>query len=343
MNKGISVVICSYNSEHRIKKVLGCLQAQKNHKGFNWEVIMVDNTSTDNTMAVARESWNHPGVPLHIFSEKKQGQSYATRTGIKKAAYDIIIMVDDDNYVCPEYISRAYRIMEEHPEVGIAGGRGTGVFDKEPPEWFESVEQAFAIGPQGEHEGYVDDKRGYLYGAGSIIRKPVYNYLISNDFQLMMKGRIGKSMIAGEDAERCQVFRILGYKLWYDPLLKFQHHMTAGRINWNYTRRLFNAFGRGSNYHDLYDEILKKPEGIRAFLANYTVPDILNKLRKLLFSLPSYIKVTLTGTGEGRREVLRFEHCYGRLSERISNIKRIKRYRQRLKDSQWINNLRINK
>jgi glycosyltransferase involved in cell wall biosynthesis len=337
MSKGISVVICSYNSEHRIKDVLGCLLAQKNTDGFAWEVIMVDNASADNTVETARQSWHHPRVPLHIFHEPRQGQSYATRTGIKKAKYDIILMVDDDNYISPNYVSRAYIIMETHPEVGIAGGRGIGVFEKEPPAWFGNIEQAFAIGPQGDYEGYLPSNRRYIYGAGSIIRKPVYNYLMSSNFQLMLKGRIGKSLMAGEDTERSLAFRILGYKLWYDPSLEFRHYMPASRLNWNYIRRLYNSFGRTSVYFDLYGEILNKPQGIRAFVARYILTDFLNKLVKFLHTLPAYIKVSLAGSCEGKKEVLNFEYLYGRLSERIIHIAKIKQYRRRLKNAPWRN------
>ena len=227
---------------------------------------MVDNASTDKTIAIAKQSWHHPQVPLRIISELRQGQSYATRTGFEKAKYEIVVMVDDDNYISSNYISTAYTIMETHPEVGIAGGKGTGLFEKDPPAWFETVEQGFAIGPQGEHEGYVDDERGYIYGAGSIIRKSVYDYLISSDFQLTLKGRIGKSLVAGEDAERCQAFRLLGYMLWYDPSLEFRHHMPASRISWQYTLKLYNSFGRASVYHNIYSEIITKKRGISAFV-----------------------------------------------------------------------------
>lgn len=335
MKKGISVIICSYNSEHRIKRVLGCLSAQKNCDDIDWEVIMVDNASTDNVVEVAKKSWNHPKVPLRIFNESRQGQSYATRTGFEKASYDVVVMVDDDNYVSSNYISGAFAIMESHPEVGIAGGKGTGLFEEEPPAWFKTVEQGFAIGPQGDHEGYVTEKRGYVYGAGSIIRKPLYDYLFSSDFQLMMKGRIGKSLVAGEDAERCQAFRLLGYKLWYDPSLEFQHHMPASRINWNYTRKLFNSFGRASNYHDLYSEILDNQKGIRAFVTRNAILDILNKTRKVIAVLPAYLKAKLTGPGEGRIELINFEYWFGRLSEAIANKGKIKENRRQLKNAQW--------
>jgi glycosyltransferase involved in cell wall biosynthesis len=338
MKKGISVIICLYNAEQRIKKVLGCLLAQQNHDRIEWEVILVDNASTDNSVAIARQTWNHPRVPLHIISEPQQGQSYATRTGIKNAAYDIIIMVDDDNYISPNYISRAYEIMEAHPEVGIAGGRGIGVFEKEPPAWLENFEQALAIGPQADAEGYVDDSRGYIYGAGSIIRKPVYDYLISNNFELMLKGRIGKSLVAGEDSERCHAFRILGYKLWYDPFLEFGHQMPAARTDWKYIRKLYKSFGRASAYHGLYQEILKNPKGIRSLVAQNVLLSVLHTLYLLLPALPAHILISATGSDAGKKKVIRFDYLWGRLYELINGMGKVKRYRKQLKNAPWREN-----
>jgi glycosyltransferase involved in cell wall biosynthesis len=344
MKKGISVVICLYNSEQRIKKVLECLLSQQNHDRIAWEVILVDNASTDNSVAIARQTWNHPRVPLHIISEPQQGQSYATRTGIKNAAYDIIIMVDDDNYVSPNYVSQAYKIMEAHPEVGIAGGRGIGIFEKEPPAWFKNFEQALAIGPQADAEGYVDDRRGYIYGAGSIIRKPVYDYLISNNFKLMLKGRIGKSLVAGEDSERSHAFRILGYKLWYDPSLEFGHQMPAVRINWKYIRKLYKSFGRASAYHGLYEEILKNKKGIRSIVDQNLFLTILYTLFWLLLVLPAYIKVMFAGSNEGKNEAVKFDYFYGRLSELLINMGKVIKYRKRLKNATWReNNMQLKK
>ncbi|MBN2612172.1 MAG: glycosyltransferase [Bacteroidales bacterium] len=337
MSKGLSVVICSYNSEKRIKKVLDCLANQENCENILWEVIMVDNASTDNVVEVARQSWRHPTVPLHIFHEYKQGQSYATRTGFEKATYDVVVTVDDDNYVCPTYISRAFKIMEEHPEVGIAGGRGIGYFDEEPPAWFKDVEQGFAIGPQAEKEGYVSNERGYLYGAGAVIRKPVYDYLMNSDFELILKGRIGKSLVAGEDAERCQAFCILGYKLWYDPKLEFQHHMASKRIDWNYTRKLYNSFGRASNYHELYDDILNKPKGLRFLIRNVLFLNILKMTYSYLISLPFFIKIKISFPKEGSLEILKYDFMNGKYNEYYLNLSKIRRFRIKLKKAKWIN------
>ena len=53
MASGISVIICCYNSSLRLDETLKHLINQKTH-GFNWELIVVDNASTDNTEAYAR-------------------------------------------------------------------------------------------------------------------------------------------------------------------------------------------------------------------------------------------------------------------------------------------------
>ena len=97
-----------------------------------------------------------------------------------------------------------------------------------------------------------------------------------------MKGRIGKSLVAGEDSERSQAFRILGYKLWYDPSLEFEHHIPVTRLDWNYIRKLYNSFGRASINHNIYEEILNKKQVISAFVRHYLIQDNLNKIVNLL-------------------------------------------------------------
>ncbi len=332
---GISIVICSYNSEHRIKRVLECLAGQENCDEVSWEVIMVDNASTDNVVEVAKKSWDHPGVPFRLFHEPRQGQSYATRTGIEKASYDVIILVDDDNYVSSNYVSRAYQIMKEHPEVGVAGGKGIGLYEKEPPAWFKDIKQAFAIGPQARKEGYTTEEQGYIYGAGSIFRTSVYNDLMNSDFQLMLKGRIGKSLVAGEDQERSLAFRILGYELWYDPLLEFQHYMPVSRFDWKYCCRLFESFGHASVYHDLYKELLVRPKGIRAIISRYAVLDILRKLYGLSLAFYAYLKVSFSRSVVGKLETLQCKYYIGALSERTMRHSKIRQYRKQLRNATW--------
>ena len=80
MSKGISIIIACYNSEKVISTTLEHLQNQKNYEGINWEVIVIDNNSTDKTSIVAQENWDrNPIVPLRIINENKIGEANARK------------------------------------------------------------------------------------------------------------------------------------------------------------------------------------------------------------------------------------------------------------------------
>jgi glycosyltransferase involved in cell wall biosynthesis len=66
MKSGVSVIICCYNSEKRIEEVLHHLDKQKDTNHFLWEIILVDNASTDNTAEIARNTWTRKDVDLKV-------------------------------------------------------------------------------------------------------------------------------------------------------------------------------------------------------------------------------------------------------------------------------------
>src|SRR5436190_1838589 len=99
--KGVSVIICCYNSEHRIDKTLNHLQAQIISSSLQWEIILVDNASNDSTVKKADELWNKNAVTeMNIISEPKPGLKNARLAGINKSKYEYISFIDDDNWVC---------------------------------------------------------------------------------------------------------------------------------------------------------------------------------------------------------------------------------------------------
>src|SRR5688572_20942184 len=103
---GISVIICCYNSSQRIGETLRHLARQQFPEDFRYEVLLVDNDSTDDTTAVARAIWDKEGpagIPLRIVEELRAGQMYARDKGVKEAAYDSIVFCDDDNWLNPDY------------------------------------------------------------------------------------------------------------------------------------------------------------------------------------------------------------------------------------------------
>src|SRR5690349_3890945 len=118
--KGVSVIICTYNGAERLPQTLKHLAAQQVDKEIRWEIILVDNASTDNTAEVARHCWNGSSrnVPIQIFSHPIPGKTGAMQLGFTKANYDYLLICDDDNWLAANYVQLVYEIMSTMPEIG---------------------------------------------------------------------------------------------------------------------------------------------------------------------------------------------------------------------------------
>lgn len=110
----ISVVIPAFNEE---KYLSSCLESVKKQTFTDFEIIVVDNNSTDSTAEIARQ------YGARVVSEKVQGMIPARERGFKEAHADIIARTDADSVVSTTWLSQIFRIFEDHPEVvAITGG-----------------------------------------------------------------------------------------------------------------------------------------------------------------------------------------------------------------------------
>src|SRR5688500_716407 len=122
--KGVSVIICCYNSAQRISDTLKYLFNQKVSDSIPWEVVVVNNASSDSTSEIAKSAWVEKGggTNFKIVDQSIPGLSSARQKGIEVSNYDFLIFCDDDNHLEPNYIAAAFNLMHENPEIGIAGG-----------------------------------------------------------------------------------------------------------------------------------------------------------------------------------------------------------------------------
>ncbi len=254
MMQGISIIICCYNSETRIKETLEALQAQDVGNDIAWEILLIDNNSNDKTVEVSQKIWEEKSITtFRIIKEPQPGQAHARRKGIKESQYDIISFIDDDNRVCKNWVSTVMEIFSKHPECAACGGLGRAVFEKSEPFWFQKYQDNFAIGPQGAQSGYVEERRSYLYGAGFSLRKKSYDLLLNSNFPAIQSGRLSKTHRGGgEDSELSFCLVILGFKLWYDERLKFDHFMPESRMTVEGLVELQKGFGRDEVVLSMY-------------------------------------------------------------------------------------------
>jgi glycosyltransferase involved in cell wall biosynthesis len=252
MSNAVSVVICSHNGASRIEPVLGALQTQSDTERFSYEVVLVDNASTDDLESRARAFWGSSKASLVIIQENRAGLSYARETGIDAAQYPLICFVDDDNILSPTFLWRAIQMMNRHPTAAICGAHGVAKCAAPVPEWLWNGWNGHAVGPQGEAEGPLHPGRHYVYGAGMVVRRSALDDLKRSGFVSLLSGRKGMSLSSGEDVELCVALQLFGWTLIQSPALKFQHIMPASRLTWEYCLELFYQFGRANAVLSIY-------------------------------------------------------------------------------------------
>jgi glycosyltransferase involved in cell wall biosynthesis len=259
--KGVTVLVCTHNGALNLPDTFACLAKQK-AIGVAWEILVVDNASTDNTAEVAQQLAASMGaVPVRVISEPLKGKEQGLYTGLRQASYQYVIVCDDDNWLDENYVGLAFRIMQEHPGVGLLGGRGLPAFDGPPPAWFFQFESFYAVGRQGRHDGMLVSSPGrgaYLWGAGSVINRAAIDLLESCGYRPVLT-HADYPRFRCEDLELCLAIQLAGYAIMYDGRLVFRHHITADRLRWSYLMENSRAGGLGAALLQPYVDTLHSP------------------------------------------------------------------------------------
>ncbi|AWW32061.1 hypothetical protein DN752_19040 [Echinicola strongylocentroti] len=241
---GISVVVCTCNGANRLPVTLQHICQQR--CTYSWELIVVDNCSTDNTTAVCTSFLKDKEIDWVIVHESQPGLVNARRCGLEKSKYDFILFCDDDNALNEQYLHYGVSLMEQNPQIGILGGFGAAVIEGGKPEWFDQYSHSYAVGKQALSNGKISSSKAEVYGAGAIVRKEPIWELLQRGFETVMEGRTGKKLGAGDDVEWCYIFQLLDYEIWFDDRLLFDHYISASRLTWEYYLNLKAGIASGS-------------------------------------------------------------------------------------------------
>ena len=99
-----------------------------------WEVLVIDNASTDGTATVAGEALaRHFGARGRLVREDQPSLTYARRRAGLEARGEVVCFLDDDNLAETNSVRHAARIFDTHPQVGCAGGKILPIWEQEPP------------------------------------------------------------------------------------------------------------------------------------------------------------------------------------------------------------------
>ncbi len=241
----ISIIVCCYNGKSRLRSTIEHLLAQRTR--VKWELVFVDNASTDGSADFVRILWNEKfsNAELHIVREEKPGLAYARACGVSVAQGEYIIFCDDDNWLREDYVQTAFELMERMPSVGVLGGQSVLAPGTEAPEWWDEEQGNYAVGKQLPQSGFANT-RGFVYGAGMVTRTELARRAFDTRFPFLLTGRQGDKCLSGEDGEYCTRVRMMGHDLYYSEELFYWHDVSSSRLNKESLKRLLDSFDAGA-------------------------------------------------------------------------------------------------
>lgn len=236
-----SVIICTHNPRtHYLRRVLEGLRNQTLPLQ-HWELLIVDNASKHPLTSNSLDLLWHPHS--RIIREGVLGLSLARLRGMKEAVANLLIFVDDDNVLDPNYLSEAIRIKREWPMLGVWGSGATfPEFEAEPAGKLREFLVMLAIrdvhSPQWSNVVPCTD--ALPWGAGQCVRADVaraYRDYVENS-AIKLSGRHGGELSSGEDLEICFVACSIGLGVGIFPELKLVHLIPKERVNEDYFVKL---------------------------------------------------------------------------------------------------------
>jgi glycosyltransferase involved in cell wall biosynthesis len=224
--KTISVVVCTYNRCDLLAKTLETLAASKLPLSIKWDVVVVDNNSTDETRKVV-ESFCNLYPRFRYAFEPRQGLSYARNTGIAQSRGEIVAFVDDDERVELDWLWNLTSPLCDGKWAG-AGGRIMAAWPRSLPDWLAD-DDPNNIGPFGTLD--LGEEAGDLgrppYGGNMAYTREMFERY--GNFRTDL-GRSSNNLQGREEIEFANRLLGAGEHLWYAPQAVVHHKVLEHRM-----------------------------------------------------------------------------------------------------------------
>ena len=228
-----SIIVCTYNRAASLNDTLEALRRLRAAPGCEWEVVVVDNNSSDSTRSVvakAQTEWPE----LRYEFEGEQGLSHARNRGIASARGKTILFTDDDVLPEPDWMSITLAGMAKH-HADACGGYIAPIWETPPPPWLTERFFGFlAIRTDRTDDFQITDVSHAPFGANMAFRSDVFRQVGLFDTG---RGRTGKVLSGGEDIELFERLMTAGLKAWFLGRSKVHHKVEAYRLRKTYFRR----------------------------------------------------------------------------------------------------------
>lgn len=228
-----SIIVCTYNRADSLRDTLKALRAQQAPERCEWEVLVVDNNSSDHTRRVVEDE-QHEWPRLRYEFEARQGLSQARNHGIGCARGDILLFTDDDVLPEPDWLTATMSGLERY-RADACGGYIAPVWENPPPDWLTERFYGFlAVRTDREDDYPITAAAQAPFGANMAFRKHVFDQVGGFD---TTRGRQGKVLASGEDGEMFERILNAGLKAVFLGRSRVHHKVEAFRTTKSYLRR----------------------------------------------------------------------------------------------------------
>ena len=281
-NIDFTVAIPTYNGERRLPEVIDKLLAQIDAENIAWEIIVIDNNSTDNTAKVVQayqENWPQ-NVPLRYIQEKKQGAAFAREKAVEAAKSPLIGFLDDDNLPAPDWVAAAYAFSQKYPQAGAYASLVHPLYEVEPPENFDRIAPFLAITQRGPNPlRYEPHQKVLPPSAGLVVRKQAWLECVPS--KLILTGRANGKMLTSEDLEVLSYIQRSAWEIWYNPAMQIGHKIPYWRLNKEYLIPFIRGIGLSRHVTRMLSvKTWQRPLAMLAYMAN--------DIRKIIFHVLKY-------------------------------------------------------
>ncbi len=241
----ITVILCTYDRCRTLVNALTSVAAQTLPETVQWEVLVVDNNSRDQTRAVVEDFCHrYPGRFRYLF-EPKQGKSNALNAGIQEGRGEVLAFMDDDVTVEPTWLRNLTASLDKSEWVG-AGGRIVLRWPSPLPAWL-STEGPYARYPFPDFDQGPEAKELLQppFGTNMAFRKTMFEKYAG--FRTDLGPSADRDVpCPGEDTEFGRRLLAAGERLRYEPSAIVHHPVAEERISKRYFLDWWFDEGRAS-------------------------------------------------------------------------------------------------
>jgi glucosyl-dolichyl phosphate glucuronosyltransferase len=239
----VTVAICTWNRAGLLNKTLEHMKGLEIPTGIAWEVLVVNNNSTDDTDSVIAR--HQESLPLRRLFESKQGHCNARNTAVAGARGELVLWTDDDVLVDKRWLAALVEAAVRYPRAQGFGGPIEPWFPVPPDPEYLAAFPALRVGFCGlDHslpEGIIETQQ--IFGANMAFRRRVHvNHKFDPAIGMRPKkigsrrNRTDLAVGGGDEVELVQKLRAAGAQIVWIPTMRVKHYVDPRRMTFDYLR-----------------------------------------------------------------------------------------------------------